>query len=290
MNRLLAVNRLRWYLRLPIKWVAFALTVLIVCFPYPTRLVKHIKHWCDPNALIEPEAAALGPLVEEVRQLLSPDLTSRQVLGRVERFVYQKIPYEWDWNTWGTADYLPTVDEVLEMGKEDCDGRAVVAASILQNLGYKAQLVTDFAHMWVKTDHGEMMAPGKQKALTATDKGLRVDVKALTTVPRSLAYGIAVFPLPRELIILVVTWLLMLRPGCGTLVGCCGVVLLLAGLLLLRVGSHDYQHPRDWVQSAGIVGWLAAFTLLFVWGRYCVRRTAHVSPPAIASDESDGTL
>jgi len=205
------LSKLRWYLRLPIKWLLFGLTVLAVCFPYPARLASHLRHWRDPNALIDPDAAAIQPLLEELRPRLAGDLPPREVLSRVERFVYEKVPYEWDWKTWGTADYLPTVEEVFEAGKEDCDGRAVVAASILQNLGYKTELVTDFAHVWVKTDHGETMAPGRRKALTATDKGLRLDFKALTTLPRSLAYGIAVFPLVRELIVFFVLWLLL---GC----------------------------------------------------------------------------
>ena len=131
MHRLFAINRLRWYLRLPVKWAAFGLTLLIVCFPYPTRLISHIKHWHDPNALIEPDAAGIRSMVDELRPLLGPNLTSRQALTRIERFVYEKIPYDWDWNTWGTADYLPTVDEVLQMGKEDCDGRAVTTRTII---------------------------------------------------------------------------------------------------------------------------------------------------------------
>lgn len=286
MNRLFAINRLRWHMRLPIKWAVFGLTLLIVCFPYPTRLVNHVKHWRNPNALIEPDAPAIQPLVEELRPLLGGDLTPRQTLSRVERFVYEKIPYEWDWVTWGTADYLPTVDEVLQMGKEDCDGRAVVAASILQNLGYEAELVTNFAHMWVKTDHGETMAPGKRKALTATDKGWRVDFKALIDLPRSLAFGIAVFPLSRELIVLFVMWLLMLRPGSGTVVGWCSILLLFVGLILLRIGSDSYQHPRIWIQGVALTGLLAAVVIMLFCGRYRARHGVGVGSEAMVGDES----
>jgi len=212
MGRLSAINNLRWYWRLPVKWVFFGVVVLFVCFPYPSRLVDHVKHWRDPNALIEPNAAILQPLVDELRLRLTDDPSPREALQRVERFVYEKIPYAWDWDTWGTADYLPTLTEALEMGREDCDGRAVVAASLLQNLGFNAQIVTDFSHVWVKTDKGETMGPGKRKALVATDDGLQIRWSALAELPKGLAYGTAVFPLGREIIIVVVLWFLLIPP------------------------------------------------------------------------------
>ena len=48
------LNAWRWYSRLPAKWGLFGLTVFAVCYPYPSVFVRHVKHWRDPNALIEP--------------------------------------------------------------------------------------------------------------------------------------------------------------------------------------------------------------------------------------------
>ncbi len=268
-----ALNKLRWYVRLPIKWSVLGFTVLAVCFPYPGRLVKHIQHWRDPNALIEPDSPAIQPLVEELRLRLAGDPPPREALMLVERFVYEKIPYEWDWNTWGTADYLPTVEEVMEKGKEDCDGRAVLAASLLRNFGFNAQLVTDLAHVWVKTDRGETMGPGKSKAIIATKDGLRVQADALTELPGAAAYGMAVFPLLRELIILGVMWLLLLRRGGGILPSIVGLALFLAGLLLLRAGSKEYGDPKTWMQLLGLTGLAAGAAALLFWARFNVRRT-----------------
>jgi hypothetical protein len=258
--------------RLPIKWALFGISVIVVCFPYPGRLIKHVQHWRDPNALIEPEAAGIASLTDELMAQIPEGLPAGEVLHRVERFVYEKVPYDWDWNTWGTADYLPTVDEVIAKGKEDCDGRAVVAASILRRLGYDAQLVTDFAHVWVKTDHGEIMGPGKQKAVTATEKGLRLNARALTNLPGSVAYGVAVFPLSRELILLCVAWVLMIRSGRSTASLVISLLLLVAGLSLLRAGSHEYGHAKAFVQVIALAAWLGAFALPAVAG---VRRVTH---------------
>ncbi len=262
MNRLFALNNLRWYWRLPIKWTVFGLTVLIVCFPYPSRFVSHVRHWSDPNALIEPDAPAIQPFVDELRPMLADDPPPREALKRVERYVLEKIPYAWDWVTWGTADYLPTVTEAVEMGREDCDGRAVVAASVLQSLGFNAQIVTDLSHVWVKTDQGELMGPGKKKAIVATEKGLRVRLSALTELPKALAYGSAVFPLIRELVILVVLWVLLLRSEHEFSVRASGLVCLLTGLFILRAGGQDYRAPVPFLQWTGLVmllggvGWL----------------------------------
>jgi len=270
MNTLLVLNTWPWYKRLPVKWAILAFTVFAVCFPYPRLAYRHLQHWRNPNALIEPNAPALQPWVEELRPWLPADLPPREALHCVEQFVYKKVPYEWDWNTWGLSDYLPTVTEVIEMGKEDCDGRAVVAASLLQNFGFKAQIVTDFAHVWVKTDKGEAMGPGRRKAVIATDQGLQVQWSALTELPRASIYGIAVFPLIREMIVLLVGWWLMLRTNAGVIRSLFALVLLCMGLLLLRKGGGEYLKPVAWLQIAGALSITIAVVLLLLRNRRAV--------------------
>jgi hypothetical protein len=267
MKKLLVLNKLQWYMRLPVKWAVFALTVLAVCFPYPRLLIRHVQHWRDPNALIEPYAPAIQPLVEELGQRLSDDLAPHEALKRVERFVYDKIEYEWDWNTWGTADYLPTVTETIDMGKEDCDGQAVVAASLLRRFGFEAQLVTDFAHMWVKTDRGETMGPGKEKAIVATDRGLRFRLSGLKELPKAFAHGTAVFPVLREVIILGMLWLLLLRPKGGIFWGLAGLGCFIVALILLRNGGRNYYHPTLWMQWVGMGAVVTGFLVLLVGAR-----------------------
>jgi hypothetical protein len=273
MNRLLVLNKLRWPLRLPIKWAIFALVVLAVCFPYPRLLVRHLQHWRDPNALIEPDAPAIQPLVEELRPHVQEDLPPREALKRVERYVYDKIAYDWDWNTWGTADYLPTVAEVIEMGREDCDGRAVVAASLLSHFGFNAQLVCDFAHVWVKTDRGEIMGPGKKRAIVATERGVRLHLSGLTELPKAFAHGVAVFPLFREAIILGIFWLLLLRPNGGIACSLVGLTFFVATLICLRLGGREYRHPVLWLQWVAVGCALAGIYVLFVTARRNARAT-----------------
>ena len=264
MSDFLILNRLSWYWRLPAKWAAFAIVAGLVCFPYPTLLARHVQHWRNPDALIEPNAPALAPLASELRARVPAGLPPKDALRHVQTFVLEKVPYDWDWNTWGLADYLPTVAEVLEQGREDCDGRAVIAASLLETLGYEARLVTDFSHVWVRTQHGDLMGPGKRTAVTATDKGLNVTLRGLAELPRALAYGMAVFPAQREMIILVAAWLLMLGPRARFGRAALSLSVMTAGLFLLRSGGSAYLKPVIWMQVLGFACVVAAVLCLLV--------------------------
>jgi hypothetical protein len=261
-NYLFALNNLRWYARLPCKWLIFGLAVFVVCFPYPRLAYRHFSRWRDPNALIEPHAVVLQPWVIELRSSLPPELSPKDQLPRVEAFVRDKIPYDWDWNTWGLSDYLPTVAEAVARGKEDCDGRAVVAASLLSNLGFRPRIVTDFAHVWVQTEHGDTMGPGRKKAVVATEKGLSFDWRALTEMPRALAFGVAVFPWPRQIIILMVAGWLLLGHSQRASTRVAALAGLMGGFFLLRVGGAEYSKPVLWMQLLGSLTMLCCVVVL----------------------------
>jgi hypothetical protein len=245
MDGFCVLNRLPFLARIPLKTILLALTALLVCFPYPALLLRHIERLRDPNALIDPEAEGIREMVDEIRPRLTADMPPAQALKEVERYVYRRVPYAWDWDNWGMADYLPTVEEVLERGREDCDGQAVVGASILRALGYSTELVTDFTHVWVKTDQGETMSPRRHKAVVATEHGVRVDYAAALreTLP-AIAYGISVFPAVRELIILAVLWYVMLRRRVSRTWALMGLVLLLDGWMLLRLGGRSSAESK----------------------------------------------
>lgn len=247
----------------------FALTVFAVCYPYPRLFARNVARWRNPNALIDQNAPELRPWIEELRPKLEGLEAGPDALKIVEQFVYEKVRYDWDWNTWGVVDYIPTVAEVFSAGTEDCDGRAVVSASLLRNFGYKADIVTDMTHVWVKTDRGETMSPGRMKKFAvATDEGVRYNWDALGNIPRSFAYGVAVFPLFRELIVVAVLWLLGFRPGMrwGLTVVC--FVLMLDGLFIVRYACSDpWKDPQLLGQWFGMANILAGTVLLYAYNR-----------------------
>ncbi|MCH7813054.1 MAG: transglutaminase domain-containing protein [Planctomycetes bacterium] len=274
---------LPWFVRWPLKWAVFGLTLFLVSFPDPRIFVRHVQHWRDPNAMLDPDLPELQPWVAELRILLKPEMKPRQALKTVEKFVYQKVPYKFDWETWGSADYLPTLPEVLDMGAEDCDGQAVVAASLLRKLGYQADLVTDFAHVWVKTEHGDTMSPGKRHGAVAGKKGVEVRWRALTeTLPQALAYSVSPFPLGRELIVVAVAWLLLLRPRTRWSIRLICLATIIQGLLFMRAGGANWKQPVVWAQWWGLVQLVGAAGVLLVFGWRAGRRVPPEAEAAVA--------
>ena len=278
------LQNLPWYLRWPAKWALVALALFLVSFPNPLLFVRHVQHWQNPNAMIQADHPQLQPWVTELNEQLEPGTPPPEVLKTVQKFVYHKVPYRFDWETWGSADYLPTLAEVLEVGAEDCDGRAVVAASLLRNLGFKADLVTDFTHVWVKTDKGETMSPGRRKSVIATRKGFLIDWRAVTrTLPRSLAYGISPFPLGRELVVLAVLWIVLLRPGVGWPAKLICLLIMVDGLLVLRGGGANWRRPDAAVQLWGLGQIIGPIAALLILGR----RPGRADPATATEQQAD---
>ncbi|MCP4594577.1 MAG: hypothetical protein GY842_27925 [bacterium] len=247
------LNKLPRKLRWPIKWAVVVAVYFLVCFPYPHLFLRHVTRWRNPNVLVDAQAPALKPLLAELGNGAAMDEDPQQVMARVESLVRERVPYAFDWETWGVADYLPTLDEVFAEGREDCDGRAVVAASLMQALGHEAELVSDFTHVWVRTAHGEFMGPRAHPALAATEHGLRVDWgwRLVADYVDALGYGVAVFPLMREMILLATVWLMLLGRERNWPAAFCGALLMIGGLLVMRVGGHPLLGPVRWLQVIG---------------------------------------
>lgn len=250
----------------------FAATVVLVLYPKLWLVPVWLARLSDLNGVLDPDHPGLAEL--EARVVAeSRGAPLAEMVPVIERTVCDRIPYAFDWETWGVMDYLPTVDEVLAQGREDCDGRAVVAASLLRRLGHHAWLVTDLQHMWVvaRDETGaepvevELMSPGAgAKTVAADETGTHVAVSPalIENLARSLTFGISVFPLGRELIILTMLCAVTLHPRSSARRRVAGCTLLLLALILLRAsgaaaGSHDGHPAVMWLALlVAITGWL----------------------------------
>lgn len=260
--------------RLAVKASILALVAALVLYPRPLLLVRTVQRLDDPESLIDPDAVALQPWIQQVRARIEGGSTGRDsaaagnLLPIVEAFVYEHLPYAFDWDNWGVAFYVPTVGEALARGREDCDGRAVVAASILRALGVEARLVGDFRHVWVWTPQGETMSPTGPPLTTPTPTGRRINWAVLGDALTQIAYGVAVFPLTREGILVLTGWVLAWsrrRPAaCWWAV----LVLLSGGLMLLRTGGAEPRQPDTLLCYAGWTAATAGAALPFLWGRF----------------------
>ncbi len=274
MSLLERVHRIHPLLRWPAKLVLFILITGLVLYPKWWLLPTWIARLGNLNSVIDPSHPALAELEQRVREKLPADAPPADLLKAVERVVYERIPYAWDWDTWGVMEYLPTTAEVFEVGREDCDGRAVVAASLLRRLGVEAWLVADLLHMWVETPQGETMSPtGGEKTLSArpTDSQpalrtrLTVSAELVRNLARGFSYGVAVFPLLREVLILAALCLLTVHPWSSGWRRISGVLLCWIALDLLRdVGRQAAMQMQAAAVAQAVAAVLLALTAWLV--------------------------
>jgi hypothetical protein len=233
----LAQLPLAW--RLLIKWAALGVVTAFALFPHPVLLARHVQHVRNIEALIQPDLPEIAAINREIDAKLNPDATRKDQFRTVERWVYEHIRYEYDWFNWGNLDYWPTAAEVLERKREDCDGQAVLAASILRGRGFKtAHIVANLQHVWVAVDGDELMGPQKDKNYR------RVGGKTVLTLPQwrtvlASSAMICKFPALRSLLILAAALVLAYHP-CRHLTGLFAVftVALVGFILLLDWGNR----------------------------------------------------
>jgi len=281
-------------LRIGLKLLVFGVVTFFVLFPNPAQFVRHLGHVSDMQAMIEPDAPQLASWEAEFRRRVAQvqrrwegaaatSATSARPFGRrevqqeLQQFIYEKVKYDWDWNVWGSADYMPTVGEMFAQAarssdgvmREDCDGRAIIAASLLRRLGYEPTLVTDLRHVWVTTPEGEWMGPGRTKTVISSDQGNQTAfLGTLSNVPVALSYGLAVFPLWRELVILGTAFLLTLGGQREWRPIAFGGLFLLQGLLFMRLGYLAPQgvagNGAAWPVWVGAMHMAGGFGVLLV--------------------------
>ena len=65
-------------------------------------------------------------------------------------YVQSQISYEGDTSNYHSIDHLATTSEILKRGADDCDGQAILIASLLRYRGYDAYVVFGYSHVWVE--------------------------------------------------------------------------------------------------------------------------------------------
>lgn len=266
------LHAVAWYIRVPIKLAAFLVVLAVVLYPDPRLLVSWIQRIRDMNSVVDPTHPGLDPFVADVKRRVGVDPPPDELLKAVQDVVHERIPYAWDWETWGVMDFLPTVDEALRMGREDCDGRAVVAASVLRRMDYRAELVSDILHVWVETPEGRTMNPTSTERTLVGESGstrLTITPGLLRNLLRGFAYGVGAFPLVREIVILVAIFVLSLHPRLSFWRAVCGGLLFWIALMTVRsVGIRAAMQT----ETADVLQVVAGIALAFVGWTVLVAR------------------
>lgn len=219
--------------RIVIKLALFGLLLGFVLFPNPVLFVKQVGNFRNHDGLIQTNLPALTEINAEINKLVPTNATAKQEFQTVERFVYKNIKYQYDWYNWLNADYWPTAAEVWERKREDCDGRAVLAASILRSRGYtNAMLVANINHVWVSIGDVEIMGPHREKNLRREGNKVVVSLPGIATLMDMVAQ-LSAFPALRSLIVIFSAALLLFHPCRHKGAFCFVAALALAGYVLL---------------------------------------------------------
>ncbi len=228
-----------------------------------------MQHFTNFESMIDPEISGMDEINKTIDSMLPEGYTNEVEFKTVEKFVYKNIPYEYDWNTWMNIDYWPTAQEVWDAKKEDCDGRAVLAASILRARGYKnACLTGNFQHIWVEVDGFEIMDPMKEKSFTATKTDDETSTTSIT-IPsysenlRLLAMHIQIFPVFRNLLLILFPLLIIMFPLKNKNQFFIIMILFLTGFNFLQFWSRLYNPivNSDFIVGSGLIGIAFLFAL-----------------------------
>lgn len=266
--------------RVALKILLFLALVVLVLYPRFWVIPAQLARLADLNAALDPTEPRLAALERQVQTILGGPAAEQQALAAVQAVVHQRLPYAWDWETWGVMDYLPTAAEALDLGREDCDGRAVVAASLLRRMGYDARLVSNILHVWVITPAGETMNPGEGvKTLEGTPDGTRLRINGIfQNLARGTGFGVQVFPLTRLLLIVLGLAAVTMHPWSSPLRRAAGCV-----LLVLAVGMTRDAGPMPVTGSThplwgtlGLATGLAGWIVLAIRG---AERRSTAAPP-----------
>lgn len=212
--------------RVSLKMALLAGVVLFALYPNPILLVRQVGHLLNMESLIQPDLPAMPEINRAIDQLLATNTPTLTEFKAVERFVYRRIAYQYDWHGWVNLDYWPTAAEVWERQREDCDGRAVLAASILRARGHaEARLVANLQHVWVAVGRNELMGPMADKNFRREGgklvDGKLVGAKTVITLPslKTLLDSLAMtckFPAWRVVLMLVTLLALVFHPAADT--------------------------------------------------------------------------
>ncbi|MBD3305405.1 hypothetical protein GF339_03425 [candidate division KSB3 bacterium] len=231
---------LPFWLRWLLKAIVFGGVLVLVLFPHPVLFGRQVQHYLDMEMLIQPDFAGIEAINREIDALVTDDMSAEQEFFMIQQYVYQQIRYAYDWDNWGNIDFWPTAEQVWKRKREDCDGRAILAVSILRSRGFAAaSLVGNFRHIWVKVGPQELMSPDTEQTIRTEGEKTILSLPSFDLLLGSTALYIVEFPIVRHLVLFFTSLVLCYHP-CKHLTGFLGLTTVgLVGVLLLKEGAQD---------------------------------------------------
>jgi hypothetical protein len=113
-----------------------SLWLLLVCYPNPWVFCRNFLRYA--RFPVDPAVARHVPFPIPQRP------------AAIEQAVLEHVRYEYDWRQYGVPWYVPTAAEVVASGRGDCEGRAILLASLLAARGIPYRLRATLVHIWVE--------------------------------------------------------------------------------------------------------------------------------------------
>ena len=144
-------TRRRGFLRHVLVVLFIGLWIGAVVYPDPRPLVTSLARLRTPPVDATAVAAIAATLPNDYKL--------------IENFSLDYVDYRSAWTVYGLPWYFPTVKEVLRDQAGDCQGRALLAASVFEAKGMPYTLRYSFDHVWV--DYPGKLPPPTEDAATS---------------------------------------------------------------------------------------------------------------------------
>ncbi len=117
----------------------------------------------NPKVLLDPNSSAIKSLNDRFEEsydfllkLKREDIVflDELIIEISNIYVQSQISYRSDTSNYHSIDHLATTSEILKRGADDCDGQAILIASLLRYRGYDAYVVLGYSHVWVEVHLG----------------------------------------------------------------------------------------------------------------------------------------
>jgi len=118
------------------KFLLLAAWILFVFYPNPWNLVASVYRLKNPP-VIPFQVAHIAMELEGTTP------------NEIEVFVYNRVPYQFDWEVYNMPWYFPTLDEILQNESGDCKSRYLLFASLMEELNIPYQKNISLTHIWV---------------------------------------------------------------------------------------------------------------------------------------------
>ena len=126
---------LKWWKTALILIAMLSLWTFIVCFPNPYIFIRNIIRYAH---------LPIDPSVVEIIDDKIPDDPEE-----IEKFVLKLVEYKWDWQNYGSPDYVATARQAVTRRSGDCEDRAIVLASVFEAKKIPYNLRASLVHYWI---------------------------------------------------------------------------------------------------------------------------------------------